>query len=440
MNGFAVRAREFLTHQFAAELPAGAFATLALRVSHAALEFLGLLLLARLLGAAAFGTYAIAIACANVLGVPAAAGFDRLLIREVAALRAGRRWSALRGLMRRATQVALGSSTLLALTVAAVARWAVHDARLQPALMLAALLLPLVAFARLRQAAVQGLGHVPTGLFPETTVQPVLMLLLASLAFIAMDVPRTGANAVALQCVAAMVAMLVGVWLLRALWPAEATRTEPSYETSRWFTSATPLMIMLGMNMLLINADTIMMGWLIDEELAGQYRVAVQISALVGFPMTAINMAVAPNLARDFALGDMATLCRNTLRASRWALLSALPVTLVLLAGGRILLGLFGAEFVGVYPALVVLAMGWLVNSLAGATGYLLIMTKHEWLAASIFTIAALANVMANYLLIPKYGASGAACATAGSLALLGFGFWTCARRLFFRPFAGEVE
>ncbi|HEX6398458.1 MAG TPA: oligosaccharide flippase family protein [Steroidobacteraceae bacterium] len=440
MTTLAVRARDYLASRLGTGLAGGAIATFALRASHATIEFLNLLLLARLLGAAEFGTYAIAIASANVLGVPAAAGFDRLLIREVAALRACERWGALRGLLARATQVALAASTLLALALAAVAWWSIRDESLQSALCWAALLLPLVAFARLRQAAVQGLGRVPAGLLPETLVQPVTTMLLVLLAFVGMDVTRSGANAVALQCAAAVAAMLVGIGLVRALWPRDARRTEPVFETARWLTSATPLMIMLGMNMLLVNADTIMMGWLVDETLAGQYRVAAQISMLVGFPMTAINMAVAPTLARDYALGDMTSLRRNTLRASRWALLAALPIALVLFVGGRTLLGLFGPEFAAVYPTLMVLAAGWLANSFAGATGYLLIMTKHEWLAAVIFTVAALATVGANYLLIRDLGAIGAALGTAGGMALLGLGFWTCARRLFFQRAIEEVE
>jgi O-antigen/teichoic acid export membrane protein len=433
------RARDFLASRLGAELPDGAFATFALRGCHAGLEFLTLLIVARMLGATAFGVYAIALACANVLGVPAAVGFDRLLIREAAALRAAERWGALRGILRRATQLALASSALLALTLAAIAAWVVRDPALRPALWAAALLLPLVAFARLRQAAVQGLGRVPAGLFPETIVQPVAMLLLTWLTFSAAGLAREGATAVVLQVMAAIAAMLVGVWLLNSSLPREARRADAVYETSRWLGSATPLMWMLGMNMVLINADTILVGWLLDESLAGHYRVAAQVSMLVGFPVTAINLAVAPMLARDYALGDTVNLRRNTLRASRWALLAALPVALVLLIGGRPLLGLFGGEFESVHVALVVLVLGWLATSLAGATGYLLIMTRHERLAAWIFTVAAVANVVANCLLIPGHGVLGAACATAGSMVLLGIGFSFSARRLFFRA-ASEVE
>src|SRR3990170_4244281 len=137
-----------------AELPSGALTTLSFRVIHVGLEFLTLLLLAKLLGVAAFGVYAIAMSCAMVLGVPAAAGFDRLLVREVAALRAAERWGALRGILRRSTQAALASSTLLALALAGFAQWAGISAALRAALLLAAVFLPLVAFARLRQAAV----------------------------------------------------------------------------------------------------------------------------------------------------------------------------------------------------------------------------------------------------------------------------------------------
>lgn len=416
--------------RFSADLPVGALATFSFRVIHVGLEFLTMLLFANLLGVAAFGVYAIAMSCATVLGVPAAAGFDRLLIREVAALRAAERWGALRGILQRATQAALASSALLALALAGFAQWVWGAASLRDALWLAAVLLPLVAFARLRQAALQGLGRVPSGLFPETIVQPASALVLAALAFSASGLPRVGANAVAVQVAAALIAMIVGVLLLRRAWPSAAKSVAPTFETARWLGSAAPLMWMLGMNMVLVGADTIMLGWMLDESIAGKYRVAAQMAMLVSFPMTAINLAVAPILARSFSLGDSSQLRQSAAKASRWSLLAAAAIAFPLLVTGRWLLGLFGGEFVDAYPALAVLSAGYLVSSASGAAGYLLIMTRHERAAAWIFSGAAIVNVVANYLLIPPFGALGAAVATAGSVALVAIGLWFFSRRV----------
>lgn len=430
--------RRTVEAQIGAELPVGAFATLTLRVVHLALEFLALVLLARLLSADEFGVYAVSMTCAMLLGVPAAAGFDRFLVREVAASQAAGRWGTLRGVLRRSTQVALASSVLLGLGLVAVASWSLEEGTLRSALWLTAVYLPLVAFARMRQAAMQGLGHVPQGMVTETLVQPTVMLLLAGLVFTSGGLPRTGAHAMVLQVLSATVAMLAGIWLLRRRCPPEVRTAPAEFETGRWIRSAAPMMWMLGMNMLLTSADTLMLGWMLDETLAGQYRVASQVAMLVMFPMTAINLAVAPLLARHFASGDLASFGDTAARAARWSLFAALPIAATLLLAGPFVLGMFGSEFVGAYQALAVLVVGYLVNSFAGAAGYVLIMTRHERTAAWVFTVAAVVNVLANYLLIPRFGTLGAAIAAAGSVAMVGLGCWAFARRLFPRR-AGEV-
>ncbi len=157
-DGRVHRVRAWLQARIGADLPAGAFATLSLRFAHLALEFLALMLLARLLDSGAFGVYAVAMTCAMVLGVPATAGFDRLLVREVAAHLAGERWGLLHGVLQRATQFAMTSSILLsvALAILAVVIGNLRGQALGHALLLAAAYLPLIAFARRRRRAGAG--------------------------------------------------------------------------------------------------------------------------------------------------------------------------------------------------------------------------------------------------------------------------------------------
>ena len=76
-------ARELL-----AGLSGHACASLAIRVAAVGLEFLGLLVFARLLDAGAYGTYALAMTLVAIFAVPAAVGFDRLVVREIAACQA----------------------------------------------------------------------------------------------------------------------------------------------------------------------------------------------------------------------------------------------------------------------------------------------------------------------------------------------------------------
>jgi O-antigen/teichoic acid export membrane protein len=125
---------------------------------------------------------AIVMSCVAVLAVPAALGLDRLLVREIAVLQTHGDWAHAKGLLRRSQQLVLGVSIAIA-GVAALAFslfYRVADGRLLESFQIGMVLVPLIAFARLRQAALQGFGRVVAGQVPEGVVQPAIMMLLAA--------------------------------------------------------------------------------------------------------------------------------------------------------------------------------------------------------------------------------------------------------------------
>ena len=103
---------------------------------------------------------------------------------------------------------------------------------------------------------------------------------------------------------------------------------------------------------------------------------------------------------------------------TRIALGAALVMTMILFAFGRQVLTLFGPEYADGYKILVVLTLGHLISAGAGPVGYLMSLTGHERSAAGVYGVCVCVNIVANAVLIPQYGAMGAAFATAGSMAL----------------------
>jgi O-antigen/teichoic acid export membrane protein len=79
-------------------------------------------------------------------------------------------------------------------------------------------------------------------------------------------------------------------------------------------------------------------------------------------------------------------------------------------------LSLFGSEFAEGAPALVVLAGGYLFSALAGSVGYLLQMAGRQVAFQNITTLIMILNVLTNWLLVPRYGITGAAVSTSVGL------------------------
>ena len=171
-----------LASQFFRDLPHHARKTLAIRIASVGLEFLCLLVLARFLDAAAYGTYALAMSLVAIFAVPAAFGLDRLVVRELAACQAIADFEHAHGILRHSLLIVICASLIAAAATGIAGKLVLRpvgqDATF--ALLLAAALVPLVALARLRQAALQGLGHVAAGLAPEFLIQPAIVILLAA--------------------------------------------------------------------------------------------------------------------------------------------------------------------------------------------------------------------------------------------------------------------
>src|SRR5690606_14902262 len=70
------------------------------------------------------------------------------------------------------------------------------------------------------------------------------------------------------------------------------------------------------------------------------------------------------------------------------------------------------------YVALLILVFGQLINAGMGCVVVLLNMTGHERDTLNGVAVAAVANLLLNFLLIPRFGINGAAASTAVSLAL----------------------
>jgi O-antigen/teichoic acid export membrane protein len=400
--------------------------TLALRAAFVGLEFLCGLSLARVFGAASYGVYAFVISCVALLGIPAAAGFDRLLIRELAAQCSRSEWPYARGIIRRSAQIVLAVSCAVAAMIALVT--ALFGSRylggpMALALELGMVVVPIVAYARVRQAVLQGLGRVVLGQIPETLVQPLALLCGVGLVHWGVGGPRSGALAVALNAASAILACVVGIAIVQRVLPASIRNADVAYRTQYWVRGALPFVWMLGMNVILTYADTVIVGLLSGPTPAAVYRVSSQMAMLVALPLTAVNMAVAPSLAACYARGDRSAMQLKAGAAARATVLVAVPVAVALLVLGKPVLGWFGREFPAGFPSLAILVMGYLVNASTGTSGYLLIMTKYERAAARGFACAAALNVCGCFLLVPLLGIAGAAGATALSVVALSVTF-----------------
>ncbi len=372
--------------------------------------------LARTLGSKGYGIYAYAFAIVTFLMIFSQAGLPNLLVREVAALDVSKKWDRLRGLLIRALQLNITASAIL-LLVAAFILYSLRtklDPQYFKTYVFALTLLPVFALTRTAASTLSGLQHVVKAMMMESVIRPALVLATVCALFTLYPFTRLPSYAMAAQLVGAII-VLFAIWLMvyRHL-PQEVSQVPAAYETRKWLSSALAFAMMDGAGLLNSQADILLLGMFRSPSDVGLYRVATQGAALVAFGLISANAVIAPQFARLYAKNDMPKLQKLVTASARVILLVAMPVALLLVfAGDKIILLLFGPDFVKSHTPLAILALGQLVNAAMGSVGYLLNMTGHEKDVTRTLFITAGLNFLANLILIPFYGIIGAAIATA---------------------------
>jgi O-antigen/teichoic acid export membrane protein len=161
------------------------------------------------------------------------------------------------------------------------------------------------------------------------------------------------------------------------------------------------------------QVDLLLLGLLAGPEQAGPYAVAVRGATLIIFGLLAVNIPLAPAMSQLWATGHHRELQALVTRAARLALVIALPVAVAFILLAEPFLSFFGPEFVRAAPALAILSVGQLAHAAAGPVGVLLLMTGHQRPAALAAGCGLVANAGLCLVLIPRFGAEGAALSSA---------------------------
>ena len=399
------------------DLFSGALASAALKLSSSGASFLTSLLLARFLGASGYGTYAYAMACVGLLGTPFL-GLDSLLVRYVVTYESRSAWGSIRGVLRRTCLAILFSSLFLAFGSLAVA-WLLarrFESQTLVVFCIALLSLPLAALTRWAQGAIRGFHRVVLGYVPEMVLRPLLFGALISGGYVFLRSDFSAAWAVGFQVIAAAIALLWALCLLKRARPDAVRQAAAVYDARAWIRSALSLVLVSGIQGMNSRIPTIILGAVENPDAVGVYAAASQWAQQISFLLLATNMTLGPALARLYQSGDIKQVQSLVTRSARMAWGFSLPVAGGLILWGDRFLSLFGADFVAGWAALVLLSVGELVNAGAGSVGLLLIMTGNERDVAVGIGISTALNLLLSLLLVPVAGIEGAAIASMSSL------------------------
>lgn len=177
--------------------------------------------------------------------------------------------------------------------------------------------------------------------------------------------------------------------------------------------------------------DKMILNAYVSPDIIGQYHVAFKFATFVSLPLMAFNTLLAPKIAAAFERKSKAKLRSDIYYVLQWSFGLAVLVILFYLVFGKWLLSIFGDTFDSMYPILIVLSVGQLVNVVAGPVGVVMKMTNQQATYAKVMLGSVIINAILNLILIPSLGALGAAIASAIGLISVNLVSWyICNRNL----------
>jgi O-antigen/teichoic acid export membrane protein len=224
-------------------------------------------------------------------------------------------------------------------------------------------------------------------------------------------------------------AFLCGLFLFLRNKPAELRGAHSKYKSTIWLKSSIPFGMTAALQLINGRTDILALGFFQPDADVGIYRVAAQLAAVVIFGMQAVAMIQGPHIAHLYANGDMQKLQQMITHSAQAILLIAVPVVIVIILFGEFIIRtVYGPAFEAAYVPLVILCVGQLVNASMGSVASLLNMTGHERDTTKSVLIGAIVNVVLNLSLVPVWGMTGAAVATAVTLIVWNLIMWRKAR------------
>ena len=407
-----------------AQLLRGGVGSLGIKAGHAMLAFAVAVVLARTLGPEGYGVYSFALAIIMLTAIPAQIGVPQLMVRETAKAQANGNYGLMRGLWRWGN-VAVALFSALALAVVAGILWFTDvggDGARVATLTIGIALIPVIALANVRGACLRGLRKVVQGQLPESIIRPALLLFLVLVwgTWFVED-ELTPQMAMGFYVVAAVLAFIIGAWLLRRSRPAElGERPTAEYQSSAWRKAVIPLGMITGLQLINNYADLIILGIFRTDEEVGIYRAAFQFSMLVTFIMIAINQVVQPYFAKMHEIGDFLRMRKLLDNASKLTLFLTLPIVVIFVFFNELLLvSIFGPDYISGGLALAILVTGSFAKSVFGYGHAVLMMAGYEREVLRFVVWSGLANVLINLILVPILGIEGAAVGTAVTMGCL---------------------
>ncbi|HEY6988054.1 MAG TPA: polysaccharide biosynthesis C-terminal domain-containing protein [Bryobacteraceae bacterium] len=389
----------------------------AIRAAGAVCGFLFNVALARTLGAPGTGSVMLYLSFATMIGLIATGGMDVVGLRELSRSAAERERT-------NAMLANLACGALASMLLFSIGSF-VFLLMLRPSLggigsvwvyAICALMLCTTALQKTLSDWLVGLGELAASQLTFYFLNRIAALSLV-LAGLAIGVSASAQSFMTIYAAGLLVCVLYAVWRIST----HITGGVPSPRLA----AVTPLLhdgiscAAQNAAFILLNfAPFLLLGLFSTASETGLFGVSQRLVALVVLTLTTVSQLAMRDFSRAFADRDSSALARALTASFRLTFLAAIGLTLPLVLCAPFWISVFGPPFAAAAPTLVLLSAGVCAQCLGMPFQAVLLTTHHERGARNVTVVCAAAGIALNVLLVPHWGALGAAMGTGIGLAL----------------------
>jgi O-antigen/teichoic acid export membrane protein len=278
-----------------------------------------------------------------------------------------------------------------------------------------ALTLPFVTDLAILGGAYRGVLWVSRAVFAEAILLPTIRLAAIGALFV------VGWRLWAVTAGTALASLLAAVFLAacaRTDFRAEKAAEANWPEARRVIRYSAVMAAAVLVTTLASTIDVLMLGRFATADALGRYSLIKTLLLLMGLIGGAFNQTTGALVAARHSQADPAGIARVLSATTRWVVFGTAPLLAIFLAWGSSLTLLFGPSFIVSAGVTGWLAAGQFLRVVLAPPGWALSMTGKHTLELAILAGGLLVATVACALVVPEYGALGAAIATCAATAL----------------------
>jgi len=382
-------------------------------------------LLVRSLSKTDYGIFAYALSVVTMIATLSTLGFDRGLARFIAMFdeqgKKARLWGTLVLQLIAILGIGLASVAIVVVFHGWIGDELVDDPRLGTLLAVMVILAPLQALDNMGATIFAAYSQSKAIFFRRYILAPVLRLgIVLMLVATNGNVYVLGAGYVlaGLFGLAVYGSLMVKLLRKRGLFDREEDGRIGLDLPIREITAFTIPLLMSDLMFVVLNtSDVVILGHSAGAAAIASYRSVLPVARLNQIVMNSFSLLFAPLMARLWARGDRQALREAYWQTAAWVTVLTFPVfALTLGLAEPLTIGLFGERYADAAQYLRILSLAYYFNAVLGFNGVTVKMIGRVWLSAGTAGAALVFNLAANLILIPMYGALGAAWGTAATV------------------------